>query len=147
MLIVDWLRVAIRTHTPSFVRDLPSAVLSLCLQLQPGNERPVGRKRKKVRTRRLEPEPPSSPPGQKWSKQVRRRRQKWKRLREVLQLHQFIPEAEEFTLIDLAEMEGVKDNDAGLEGWTVDQLLQKVSEGATGGFELLACAGKISLRS
>ena len=101
------------------------------------DERPVGRKRKKVRTRRLEPEPPSSPPGQKWSKQVRRRRQKWKRLREVLQLRQFIPEA---TLIDLAEMEGVKDNEAGLEGWTVDQLLQKVSEGATGGFELLACA-------
>ena len=57
-----------------------------------------------------------------------------------MQLHQFIPKAEEFTLIDLAEMEGVKDNEAGLEGWTADQLLQKVSEGATGGFELLTCA-------
>ena len=73
-------------------------------------------------------------------RQVKARLRLWKRLREVLFHHRFIPEEEEHTLISLAESEGVKDNEDGLEGWTAFQLMNKVSEGAKDGFEILAQA-------
>ncbi|CAE7322195.1 unnamed protein product, partial [Symbiodinium sp. CCMP2456] len=47
---------------------------------------------------------------------------------------------EEATLLALAEFDEVKDNEDGLEGWTAYQLLTKVSEGATSGFEILTQA-------
>ena len=73
-------------------------------------------------------------------RQVKARLRLWKRLREVLIHHRFIPEEEEHTLITLAESEGVKDNEDGLEGWTAFQLMNKVSEGAKDGFEILTQA-------
>ena len=73
-------------------------------------------------------------------RQVKARLRLWKRLREVLIHHLFIPEEEEHTLIALAESEGVKDNEDGLEGWTAFQLMNKVSEGANAGFEVLTQA-------
>ncbi|CAE7299641.1 unnamed protein product [Symbiodinium sp. KB8] len=73
-------------------------------------------------------------------RQVKARLRLWKRLREVLIHHLFIPEEEERTLITLAESEGVKDNEDGLEGWTAFQLMNKVSEGAKDGFEILTQA-------
>ena len=51
-----------------------------------------------------------------------------------------MPEAEEALLLDIADQEGVKDNEEGLEGWTAYQLLHKASEGATTGFEILTLA-------
>ena len=54
--------------------------------------------------------------------------------------HSCIPEDEESLLIELAEQEGVKDNEDGLEGWVAFQLLNKVSEQATTGFEILTLA-------
>ena len=42
--------------------------------------------------------------------------------------------------VSLAEGEEVKDNEDGLEGWTAYQLLSKVSENATQGFEILTQA-------
>ena len=54
--------------------------------------------------------------------------------------HSCIPEDEESLLIELAEQEGVKDNENGLEGWVAFQLLNKVSEQATTGFEILTLA-------
>ena len=54
--------------------------------------------------------------------------------------HACIPEDEESLLIELAEQEGVKDNEDGLEGWVAFQLLSKVSEQATKGFEILTLA-------
>ena len=73
-------------------------------------------------------------------RQVKARLRLWKRLREVLTHHLFIPEEEEALLIQIAELEGVKDNENGLEGWTAYQLLSKVSEGARTGFEILTLA-------
>ena len=73
-------------------------------------------------------------------RQVRCRLRLWKRLREVLVHHSCIPEDEESLLIELAEQEGVKDNEDGLEGWVAFQLLNKVSEQATTGFEILTLA-------
>ena len=43
-------------------------------------------------------------------------------------------------LLDIAEQEGVKDNEEGLKGWTAFQLLHKASEGAAKGFEILTLA-------
>ena len=54
--------------------------------------------------------------------------------------HSCIPEDEESLLIELAEQEGVKDNEDGLEGWVAFQLLSKVSKQATKGFEILTLA-------
>ena len=79
-------------------------------------------------------------PEQVLRRQVKARLRLWKRLREVLIHHLFIPEEEERTLITLAESEGVKDNEDGLEGWTAFQLMNKVSEGAKDGFEILTQA-------
>ena len=59
---------------------------------------------------------------------------------EVLRCHKHVPEAEEALLLDIADQEGVKDNEEGLEGWTAYQLLHKASEGATNGFEILTQA-------
>ncbi|CAE7709065.1 unnamed protein product, partial [Symbiodinium necroappetens] len=73
-------------------------------------------------------------------KQSRIRLKMWKHLKEVLDQHSCIPEEEEATLLALAELDEVKDNEDGLEGWTVYQLLTKVSECATSGFEILAQA-------
>ena len=56
---------------------------------------------------------------------------------DVLLCHKHVPEAEEALLLDIAEQEGVKNNEEGLEGWTAYQLLHKASEGATKGFEIL----------
>ena len=58
-------------------------------------------------------------------------------MRDVLLCHKLVPEAEEALLLDIADQEGVKDNEEGLEGWTAYQLLHKASEGATTGFEIL----------
>ena len=73
-------------------------------------------------------------------RQVKARLRLWTRLREVLTHHLFIPEEEEALLIQIAELEGVKDNENGLEGWTAYQLLSKVSEGVKTGFEILTLA-------
>ena len=59
---------------------------------------------------------------------------------DVLLCHKHVPEAEEALLLDIADQEGVKDNEEGLEGWTAYQLLHKASEGATTGFEILTLA-------
>ena len=59
---------------------------------------------------------------------------------DVLLCHKHIPEAEEALLLDIADQEGVNDNEEGLEGWTAYQLLHKASEGATTGFEILTLA-------
>ena len=95
------------------------------------------RKRRKQRTCRLPADPT---PAQVMRRHTKARLRLWKRLREVLIHHLFIPEDEEQTLITLAESEGVKDNEDGLEGWTAYQLMSKVSEGATDGFEILTQA-------
>ena len=71
-------------------------------------------------------------------KSSRARLRLWKKLLEVLTCHQCVPEEEEHLLIQLAEHEGVSKNEAGLEGWTTDQLLHVVSAArASDGFELL----------
>ena len=95
------------------------------------------RKRKKQRSRHP---PKGATPEQIMRRQIKARLRLWKRLREVLIHHLFIPEEEEHTLITLAESEGVKDNEDGLEGWTAFQLMNKVSEGANAGFEVLTQA-------
>ena len=64
----------------------------------------------------------------------------WKKMLEVLRCHKHVPEAEEALLLDIADQEGVKDNEEGLEGWTANQLLHKASERATNGFEILTQA-------
>ncbi|CAE7235281.1 unnamed protein product [Symbiodinium sp. CCMP2456] len=61
-------------------------------------------------------------------------------MREVLTHHNSIPTEEEALLLEIADQKGVKDNEDGLEGWTAYQLLNKVSEGATRGFEVLTLA-------
>ena len=94
-------------------------------------------KRKKQRSRHP---PKGATPEQLMRRQVKARLRLWKRLLEVLIHHLFIPEEEEHTLIALAESEGVKDNEDGLEGWTAFQLMNQVSEGATAGFEVLTQA-------
>ena len=95
-------------------------------------------KRKKQRSCHLSS---GATPEQVLRRQVKARLRLWKRLREVLIHHRFIPEEEEeHTLITLAESEGVKDNEDGLEGWTAFQLMNKVSEGAKDGFEILTQA-------
>jgi len=73
-------------------------------------------------------------------RQVKARLRLWKRMREVLIHHNSIPAEEEALLLEIAEQQGVKDNEDGLEGWTAYQLLNKVSEGATRGFEVLTLA-------
>ena len=98
---------------------------------------PGKRQKKKARTRSSLP-PPT--PALDQHRQVKARLRLWKRLREVLNQHLHIPEAEEEVLIQLAEHEAVRDNEDGLEGWTAFQLLNKVSEGATAGFEILTLA-------
>ena len=97
----------------------------------------VSRTKPRVRTKR----PPTDLfPEHVLLGQVRCRLRLWKRLREVLVHHSCIPEDEESLLIELAEQEGVKDNENGLEGWVAFQLLNKVSEQATTGFEILTLA-------
>ena len=61
-------------------------------------------------------------------------------MRDVLLCHKHVPEAEEALLLDIAEQEGVKNNEEGLEGWTAYQLLHKASEGAAKGCEILTLA-------
>ena len=98
-----------------------------------------GPKRKHKQQRSRHP-PKGASPEQLMRRQVKARLRLWKRLREVLIHHLFIPEEEEHNLIELAESEGVKDNEDGLEGWTAFQLMNKASEGATAGFEVLTQA-------
>ena len=96
-------------------------------------------KRKRKKQRSLHP-PKGATAEQLMRRQVKARLRLWKRLCEVVTHHQFIPEEEEALLIQIAELEGVKDNENGLEGWTAYQLLSKVSEGAKAGFEILTLA-------
>ena len=79
-------------------------------------------------------------PEQLLRRQVKKRLGLWKKTLEVLRCHKHVPEAEEALLLDIADQEGVKDNEEGLEGWTPDQLLHKASKGATTGFEILTQA-------
>ena len=95
-------------------------------------------RKKRVRTRKHNLSC-SAPENEVW-RCTRARLKSWKRLRKILVHHLFIPEEEEHVLIALAENEGVKDNEDGLEGWTAFQLMNKVSEGATAGFEILTHA-------
>ena len=97
----------------------------------------VSRTKPRVRTKRSSSD---LTPEHVLLRQVRCRLRLWKRLREVLVHHSCIPEDEESLLIELAEQEGVKDNEDGLEGWVAFQLLSKVSEQATKGFEILTLA-------
>ena len=99
-------------------------------------EEPVKR-RKRARSKHAKG---CAAPAQEVWKQSRKRLKLWRRLREVLVHHLCIPEEEEATLLALAELDEVKDNEDGLEGWTVYQLLTKVSECATSGFEILTQA-------
>ena len=100
-------------------------------------EEPV-RRRRRVRSK-YSCTAPATPAQELWKKSKARLKM-WKRLKEVLVHHLCIPEAEEALLISLAECEEVKDNEDGLEGWTAYQLLSKVSENATQGFEILTQA-------
>ena len=90
---------------------------------------------KRVRSKRVAPSPS---PEQLLRRQVKKRLGLWKKMRDVLLCHKHVPE--EALLLDIAEQEGVKDNEEGLEGWTAYQLLHKASEGATKGFEILTLA-------
>ena len=100
-------------------------------------EEPV-RRRRRVRSKQSCTAPAT--PAQELWKKSKARLKMWKRPKEVLVHHLCIPEAEEALLISLAECEEVKDNEDGLEGWTAYQLLSKVSENATQGFEILTQA-------
>ena len=75
-------------------------------------------RRRKAKKRKGNP----SPAGSTLDKSSRARLRLWKKVLEVLTCHQCVPEEEEHLLIQLAEHEGVSKNEAGLEGWTTDQL-------------------------
>ena len=92
---------------------------------------------KRVRSKHVTSSPS---PAQLLHRQVKKRLGLWKKMLEVLRCHKHVPEAEEALLLDIADQEGVKDNEEGLEGWTAYQLLHKASEGATTGFEILTQA-------
>ena len=126
-------------HHNSFaeVRNLRSEISGPCFFPSGFACTETKRKRKKQRSCHLSS---GVTPAQVLRRQVKARLRLWKRLREVLIHHRFIPEEEEHTLITLAESEGVKDNEDGLEGWTAFQLMNKVSEGAKDGFEILTQA-------
>ena len=96
--------------------------------------------RKRSKRARSKHVAPSPSPEQLLHRQVKKRLGLWKKMRDVLLCHKHVPEAEEALLLDIAEQEGVKNNEKGLEGWTAYQLLHKASEGATKGFEILTQA-------